>query len=56
MKIVVPKEAAAGERRVALVPESIARLVKAGSEVAVEAGAGERRASMMRRTKRRARG
>ncbi|HSJ05145.1 MAG TPA: Re/Si-specific NAD(P)(+) transhydrogenase subunit alpha [Longimicrobiales bacterium] len=41
MKIVVPKEAAAGERRVALVPESIARLVKAGSEVAVEAGAGD---------------
>jgi H+-translocating NAD(P) transhydrogenase subunit alpha len=41
MKIVVPKEAAAGERRVALVPEVVARLVKAGNAVAVEAGAGE---------------
>jgi H+-translocating NAD(P) transhydrogenase subunit alpha len=40
MKIVVPKEAAAGERRVALVPETVARLVKAGNVVAVESGAG----------------
>jgi H+-translocating NAD(P) transhydrogenase subunit alpha len=40
MKIVVPKEAAAGERRVALVPESAGRLVKAGSAVEVEQGAG----------------
>jgi H+-translocating NAD(P) transhydrogenase subunit alpha len=41
MKIVVPKEAAAGEQRVALVPESAARLVKAGSEIEIEKGAGE---------------
>jgi H+-translocating NAD(P) transhydrogenase subunit alpha len=40
MKIVVPKEGSGGERRVALVPESAARLVKAGCEVAVEKGAG----------------
>jgi H+-translocating NAD(P) transhydrogenase subunit alpha len=40
MKIVVPKEASAGERRVALVPESAARIVKAGGAVAVEADAG----------------
>jgi len=40
MKVVVPNEAAGGERRVALTPDSVARLVKAGLEVAVEAGAG----------------
>ncbi len=40
MRIVVPREIRAGERRVALVPESCAKLVKAGIEVAVEAGAG----------------
>lgn len=36
----VPKETADGERRVALVPESVGRLVKDGVDVAVEAGAG----------------
>jgi H+-translocating NAD(P) transhydrogenase subunit alpha len=40
MKIVVPKEASGNERRVALVPESAGRLVKAGCAVAVESGAG----------------
>jgi H+-translocating NAD(P) transhydrogenase subunit alpha len=40
MRIVVPKEAGGTERRVALVPESAGRLVKAGSEVRVEQGAG----------------
>jgi H+-translocating NAD(P) transhydrogenase subunit alpha len=40
MRIVVPKEAAAGEHRVALVPESAARIAKAGGAVAVEQGAG----------------
>src|SRR5438270_6727030 len=40
MKIGVPKETAANERRVALVPDTAARLVKAGLEVAVEQGAG----------------
>jgi NAD(P) transhydrogenase subunit alpha len=41
MRIGVPKETATGERRVALVPDSIQRLVKAGAEVVVERGAGE---------------
>jgi NAD(P) transhydrogenase subunit alpha len=40
MKIAVPRETRAGERRVALVPESCKKLVAAGIEVAVEAGAG----------------
>jgi H+-translocating NAD(P) transhydrogenase subunit alpha len=40
MKIGVPKEIMAGEHRVALVPESAARLVAAGHHVLVETGAG----------------
>jgi len=40
MKVGVPKESLAGERRVALVPEAARGLVKGGLEVAVEAGAG----------------
>ncbi len=40
MKIGVPKETMPGERRVALVPETAARLVKGGNEVVVERGAG----------------
>lgn len=38
----VPTETAPGERRVALVPEMVVRLVKEGAEVVVQAGAGER--------------
>lgn len=41
MKVGVPKETAAAERRVALVPEVAGRLVKASHTVVVEAGAGE---------------
>jgi H+-translocating NAD(P) transhydrogenase subunit alpha len=41
MRLGVPKETAPGERRVALVPEAVGRLVGAGFEVAVERGAGE---------------
>jgi NAD(P) transhydrogenase subunit alpha len=41
MRIGVPKETAQGERRVALVPEVVAKLVPAGFEVLVEQGAGE---------------
>ena len=41
MKVAVPREVHKGERRVALVPESCRKLVAAGIEVAVEAGAGE---------------
>jgi NAD(P) transhydrogenase subunit alpha len=40
MKIVIPKEIIPGETRVALVPESVAKLTKAELTVCVEAGAG----------------
>ena len=40
VKVVVPAETRSGERRVAAVPESVGRLVKAGLEVVVETGAG----------------
>ncbi len=40
MKIAVPKETRAGERRVGLVPESVKKLAGKGIEVAVESGAG----------------
>ena len=40
MKVGVPKETAAGERRVALVPDIVAKLVAAGIDVVVEPGAG----------------
>ncbi len=41
MKVAVVKEDEPGERRVALVPETIPKLVAAGAEVLVENGAGE---------------
>ena len=41
MRIGVPREVVAGERRVALAPESVGRLVKSGVEVAVERGVGD---------------
>src|SRR3972149_996864 len=40
MKIGVPKETLPGERRVALVPETVQKLTKQGNEVVVERGAG----------------
>jgi H+-translocating NAD(P) transhydrogenase subunit alpha len=40
-KLFVPKESAAGETRVAATPETVKRLIKAGFEVSVEAGAGQ---------------
>jgi H+-translocating NAD(P) transhydrogenase subunit alpha len=40
MKVGVPKETAAGERRVAIVPEVVRRLAGKGVEVVVEPGAG----------------
>lgn len=42
MKIAIAKEIQVDERRVALVPDVAARLVKQGIEVWIEAGAGER--------------
>jgi NAD(P) transhydrogenase subunit alpha len=41
VRIVVPRETAPGERRVALVPESCRKLIQAGYDVAIESGAGE---------------
>ena len=40
MRIAVPKEIKAGEKRVALVPDIISKLTKAGLEVVIESGAG----------------
>jgi len=40
MRIGVPKETVPGERRVALTPDAVKALVKAGNEVLVETGAG----------------
>ena len=40
MRVAVPREAAAGEGRVALVPESVGRLAPVGFEIVVERGAG----------------
>src|SRR3954465_9182690 len=45
MKVGVARETAAGERRVALVPEALGRLTAAGLEVLVESGAGPGAAS-----------
>jgi H+-translocating NAD(P) transhydrogenase subunit alpha len=41
MKVGVPKETAPDERRVALVPEIVAKLAQAGFDVVVEPGAGD---------------
>src|SRR6202012_6163918 len=41
MKVAVVKEDAPGERRVALVPETVPKLMAAGVDVLVEKGAGE---------------
>ena len=40
MKVSVPREIKAGEKRVALVPDVINKLIKLGYEVAIESGAG----------------
>ena len=40
MRIAVPKEIKAGEKRVALVPDIISKLTKAGLDVVIESGAG----------------
>ena len=41
MRVGVVREMAPGERRVALVPETVGKLTAAGFEVSVEPGAGE---------------
>jgi NAD(P) transhydrogenase subunit alpha len=40
MRVAVPRETAQGERRVALVPETVSKLHEAGFEIGVEHGAG----------------
>ena len=40
MRVAVPKESRPGEKRVALVPDIISKLTKAGLEVTIESGAG----------------
>ena len=40
MRIAIPKEVKPGEKRVALVPDIISKLTKAGLEVHIESGAG----------------
>ena len=40
MRVAVPRETAPGERRVALVPETVSRLRAAGFDVRVQLGAG----------------
>ena len=42
MKIAVAREIEVGENRIALIPETVSKLVKQGFEVLIEAGAGER--------------
>ena len=41
VKVATPRETAEGERRVALVPDTATKLVGAGLQVAIQAGAGE---------------
>jgi proton-translocating NAD(P)+ transhydrogenase subunit alpha len=41
MRVGIPRETTPGERRVALVPESVGKLAAAGFELVVEGGAGE---------------
>ena len=40
VRIGVPRESRAGERRVSLVPEAVAKLTKSGHDLAIETGAG----------------
>ena len=40
MRVAVPKEIRAGEKRVALVPDVISKFTKLGYEVVIESGAG----------------
>jgi NAD(P) transhydrogenase subunit alpha len=41
MNIAVPREVHEGENRVSLIPEHVAKLVKAGADVSIEAGVGQ---------------
>jgi len=41
VKVAIPKETAAGERRVALVPDTATKLIAAGLQVSIQSGAGD---------------
>ena len=41
MNIAVPKEVHEGETRVSMIPEHVAKLVKAGADVSIESGLGQ---------------
>jgi len=41
VKVAIPKETAAGERRVALVPDTATKLIAAGLQVSIQSGAGQ---------------
>jgi NAD(P) transhydrogenase subunit alpha len=41
MNIALPKEAQAGETRVSMIPEHVAKLAKSGADVCVESGLGQ---------------
>ena len=41
MKVAIPKETAAGERRVALVPDTATKLIAVGLQVSIQSGAGD---------------
>ena len=40
MRIVIPREAIAGERRTSATPETVKKMIRLGADVAIEAGAG----------------
>ena len=40
MRIVIPREFAAGERRTSATPETVKKMIRLGAEVAIESGAG----------------
>lgn len=48
MRVVVPAESKAGEKRVALLPDIISKLTKAGLSVSIESGAGIHAGQVMR--------
>ena len=40
MRIVIPRESVAGERRTSATPETVKKMIRLGAEVAIESGAG----------------
>ena len=40
MRIVIPRESNAGERRTSATPETVKKMIRLGAEVAIESGAG----------------